>query len=534
MTNFLKPISLLLTLLVFTSTAYGETEPRDSLIARQIEAHIRFLADDLLEGRGLGSSGLELASMYIESQLRRAGLQPAFGDSYRQPFTLQGTTPDPNSSLSFRKDEQTLLPEYLTEFVSFSNHRDLPETLSGELVYAGFLIQAPELPWDDIGDADLSGKVLLVEVNEPMDASGELFDPNEMSYYGRWTYKYEQAERLGALGVLLIHHDTRATYGWEVVRNSWSLEGFTIPEEYLGCAFEGWVSEPIAEQLFQLAGLNYEEQFRLAQTAEFQPISLGVEASVSMQPTFREVETSNVGGLLPAASDSETAPVVVVTAHHDHIGLAPDGVYNGLVDNASAVATMLTLAQAFAEGSPLPINLMFVAVSAEEQGLWGSRFFATNSPVDPQRLWANLNLEMTNIWGPTKDLYAIGANRSTLDPIARVAAENLGYTYIEEQDRENGFFFRSDQFSFARIGVPGLWPHEGLVSLGEDPEKTKTLRTRYREKHYHQTTDSVEDLEDTWDLEGTAQIAGWVEEMIKLLARETEPPEFLEGSTFQR
>jgi Zn-dependent M28 family amino/carboxypeptidase len=499
------------------------------LSVQEIEAHIRFIADPVTQGRGLGSEGLEIASMYIESQFREAGLKPAFGHSYRQEFEILGSTPDAQAKLRL---PGTANLTYGKDFVVFTSHSDLPEELSGELVYCGYLIDAPEREWDDIKGANLKGKVLLVEVNEPGNDEGGIFEGPVMTYYGRWTYKYEQAARLGAKGVLLIHNTKRATYGWSVVKNSWSLEGFTIPEESLGSPFEGWVTEVVAESVFAEAGLNYQEQLAKAETKSFQPVPLKRTATLSFAPEFRTVKTSNVGGFLPAThANPKDAPTVVLTAHHDHFGMSKDGdIFSGVVDNTSATSVLLSLARYFSQEQKLPINLLFVAVSAEEQGLWGSRFLAANPPVPKDKIWANINLEMTNIWGPTQDVYAIGADQSDLDQVAREAAERIGVRYIEELDKENGFFFRSDQFSFARAGIPGLWPHEGPTSEGGVLEKRKA----YRAKHYHQTSDSVAVQSSEWNLDGTLQIANWVVAMVEVLAERTERPNWAEGSAFSR
>ena len=528
--SILRP--LLFLFLGFFVTLPSLAQP--SLITEsELEAHIRFLADPKLEGRGLGSDGLELARMYIEAEFRELGLQPAFGQSYDQPFELLGSTPDPNPELEIEGAPDLA---YGQDYVVFSNHQDLPEKITGELVYAGYLIDAPERDWDDIKGVDLKDKILLVEVNEPGNEEGGLFEGTQMTYYGRWTYKYEQAEKLGAKGVLLIHNDKRATYGWGVVRNSWTTEGFTIPSEYMGSSFEGWLSEPVVKEVVAEGGEDYAQLLSRAETKSFKPVPLGVNLNLTMKPTFRTVKTSNVGAVLPASGDSPgSSPTIILTAHYDHIGMSAQGEpYSGVVDNTSATAVLLAVARHFSQlENRLPVNLMFVAVSAEEQGLWGSRFLASNLPIPEAKAWANINLEMTNIWGPTKDVYAIGADQSTLDEIARVAAERIGLRYIPELDKENGFFFRSDQFSFARAGIPGLWPTEGPTSVGP-AVNVKEKRKQFRAKHYHQTTDSLEVQSREWNLKGTAQIGEWVISMVEELAKQKKRPEFLPTSGFSR
>ncbi len=401
-------------------------EPRED----QLEAHIRFLADDLCQGRALGSQGLELANLYLESQYRRLGLRPGFGDSYRQPFTLVGSKPDPQPKLIFQARGTELRPTYREQFVAFSSRLDAASKVQGELVYAGYEIQAPEREWDDIKGVDLKGKILLVEVNEPGNQPGGIFEGTQMTYYGRWTYKYEKAAELGAAGVLLVHNPKRATYGWDVVRNSWTTEGFFIPEQTHSAQFEGWLNEETVKKICQMGGHDYGQLLQSAEGPQFKPQPLGVTVTLEHQPVYREVSSANVGAWLPGTAP-EKNPFVVVTAHQDHLGVdGKGGVYNGLVDNVSACASMLTLAEDLANREPLPLNVLFVAVTAEEQGLWGSRFLAGNLPVDPGRVWANINLEMTNIWGPSPDLYAIGSGQSNLDQLCRVAANKIGAEYI--------------------------------------------------------------------------------------------------------
>lgn len=515
---------ILLMLLPMVAVAEPSTE--------QIEADIRFLADDLMEGRALGSRGLELSALYLESRFRAVGLKPAFGGSFRQPLTLMGSKPDPKASLTFSAGGKELSPDYPSQFVAFTSRAQAPTQVSGELVYAGYLIEAPERNWNDIKGADLKGKILLVEVNEPGNREGGIFEGLQMTYYGRWTYKYEKAAELGAAGVLLVHNDRRATYGWDVVRNSWTLEGFFVAGESSAAGFEGWVTEAVATEVCRLAGKDYAQLVARAETPDFAPEPLGIQVVLEHQHTYREVSSANVAGYLPGRNP-KSDPVVVVTAHYDHIGADQTGVYNGLVDNASACAALLAVAQQLA-GEDLPVNVLFAAVTAEEQGLWGSRYLAFHPPVDEGRIWANINLELTNIWGPTRDVYGIGAEWSDLDGVLSEAAQQVGLRYIPEQGKENGFFYRSDQFSFVRAGVPAVWLHEGLESVGGDPEMIGRRRAHYRKKVYHTTDDQVTSMEKDWDLRGTAQMAGWAAQVIRVLSGRKERPRFTPESGFRR
>ena len=497
----------------------------------------RELSSDEYEGRMPGSKGGEMTVEFLKKRFEEAGLKPGNNGSWTQDVPLIEITASDFAPLTISGGKgEPMAFDYGKDWVGVS-YRDTPKTelADSELVFVGYGINAPEKGWNDYEGIDMKGKTAVILVNDADFGAEDLegpFNGKAMTYYGRWTYKYEEAARLGARGVLLIHNDKRATYGWGVVKNSWSLEGFTIPEEYLGSPFEGWVKESVAEKVFAKAGLDYQKELARAETPDFKPVPLNLQAALQFSPTFRTVKTTNVGAPLPAqTAKPEEAPTVVITAHHDHIGMSKDGeIYSGVVDNTSATSVLLSLARYFSEEEKLPINLLFVAVSAEEQGLWGSRYLAANPPLDKDKIWANINLEMTNIWGPTQDVYAIGADKSELDGVAREAAEKIGLRYIEELDKENGFFFRSDQFSFARAGIPGLWPHEGPTSDNGVLDK----RRGYRAGHYHQTSDSLEVQSADWDLQGTLQIADWVIAMVEVLADRSERPDWNEGSAFGR
>lgn len=507
------------------------------ITAAEVEGHLRFLADDLLEGRGMGSRGLELAALYHEATFRALGFEPAFDDSYRQPFTLRGSTPDREPTLALPTEGEPVTFTPWEQFVLGTHRDDVEPQLEGELVYAGHLIDAPEHDWDDLGEADLRGKILLVEINEPGNEEGGIFEGTAMTYYGRWTYKFEKASELGALGVLIIHTLSGATYDWSVVRNSWSKEDVFVPGQHLGVGFYGWVTEAVGEQLLSASGEDADELRQRAQTREFEPVPLGVRLRVAQEPTFRELEAENVGGLLRGTHPERRDRTVVVTAHFDHLGRDPelegeDQIYNGAVDNCTASATMLALARRLAdEREALGLDVLFLALSAEEVGLLGSRSFTAHPPVPIDQIWANLNLEMTSPWIATRDVYAIGAGHSELDAVAGEAAGRLDLEYLPEQGREHGFFFRSDQMSFARAGVPAVWLHEGPTAVGDDPEAVTRAAEQFRSERYHQVSD---ELDEGWPLDGAVQIARWARQIIHVLDERTERPTYLESSYFAR
>ncbi len=506
------------------------------ITAEEIEAHIRFLSDDLLEGRSVGTQGLALAALYQENFFRGLGLEPLFGKSFRQAFDLKGSQPDRNASLEVFSDEVTIGYRIHEDFVVNSQREDCPEGVEGELIYCGYFIQAPERNWDDIKGTDLKGKVLLVEINEPGNYPGGIFDGEEMTYYGRWTYKFEKASELGATGILIIHNTKGASYGWDVVRNSWSGERFFLPDRETKLFLQGWLHERAAEKALTVVGLNHEALLARAENDNFKPIPLGLKVRVRQKPSFRPVSVENVGGLIRAKKGRNKDRYIILSAHYDHLEKDPnkegDQIYNGAVDNCSATATLLALARYYS-GQPekLKASLVFLAATAEEEGLLGSDYFARHLPFSQSSVLANLNFEMTNVWGETEDVYAIGAKHSDLDDYCRRAAENLGLRYIPERGGNFGFFFRSDQLSFARAGIPAVWLHEGITSKGKNKSYIVSKRDEYQRNKYHQVTDEIE---EDWDLQGTIQIARWAREIISLLSGAKGLPQFKESSSFRR
>ncbi len=521
--------------LLLWSCRSSKTEPVP-ITTQEIESHIRFLSDDALEGRGEGSPGLLKAAIYQEDFFRFFGLDPLFGSSYRQSFDLRGTKPDRAASLEIFSPLIKLNPQLFEEFVVKSEREDSPEETTAELVYCGYLIQAPERNWDDIKGTDLKGKVLLVEVNEPGNYPGGIFDVEDMTYYGRWSYKFEKAGELGAAGIFLIHNPKGAAYGWEVVRTNWSKEAFFLPDKKNPLFFQGWVQESVADKILEAAKLDRKALVAQAEVADFKPVPLGLRARVRQHHQFRTVTSQNVAAILRGKHTDRRNQSIILSAHYDHLGkdedLAGDKIYNGAVDNCSATATMLALASYYAQRPQnLKVDLVFVGVAAEEQNLLGSDYFARHLPVPPSGVLADLNFEMTNVWGETEDVYGIGAKHSDLDDILRQAAASLGLRYIPERNGNLGFFFRSDQLSFARAGIPAVWLHEGVVSKGEDKGIILRKSEDYLKTKYHKVTDEIE---KDWDLRGAVQIARWAQEIIKLLQESERPPQFKETSSFRR
>jgi Zn-dependent M28 family amino/carboxypeptidase len=529
--------ALLLTgLAIWTWGCRGPKSGIEPVTAQEIESHIRFLSDDLLEGRAVGSKGIGIAENYQEDLFKTFGLEPLFGSSYRQVFSLRGAQPDRSASLEFTSGKVRIVPAIFDDFVVNTEREDRPEEVIGELVYCGYLIQAPERNWDDVKGADLKGKVLLCEINEPGNVPGGIFDGEDMTYYGRWTYKFEKAAELGAAGVLIVHNTKGAAYGWDVVRNSWAKETFFLPDKNPSLYFQGWLNEAAAQAVFSAVKMNREELLAGAETPVFTPVPLGLRVKIRQNPSFRTVSAQNVAGLIRGKGREAKDRYIIISAHFDHLGrdenLAGDQIFNGAVDNCSATASMLALAAYYAQRpEALKANLVFAAVTAEEHVMLGSDHFARHLPFPESSVLADINLEMTNVWGETEDVFAIGARHSDLDEVCRQAAEALGLRYTPERKGELGFFFRSDQVSFARAGIPAVWLHQGIVSKGEDKGFVHRKFEEYRNSRYHKVTDEIG---DDWDYRGTLDIIHWAQEIIRLLQERPDPPQFKPDSAFRR
>lgn len=527
---------LLVSLLFSAWGCLGSGDGVEPISIREVESHIRFLSHDLLEGRAVGSKGIAMAELYQEEFFRTFGLAPLFSGSFRQAFVVRGVRPDRGASLEISSPGLRIVPAVLEDFVVSTEREDIPEETGGDLVYAGYFIQAPEREWDDIKGTDLRGKVVLCEVNEPGNVPGGIFDGEDMTYYGRWTYKFEKAAELGAAGCLIIHNARTAAYGWEGVRNSFSGESFFPPDKNSPLFFKGWISGDLAGKILEAAKINREELLARAETKDLVPVPLGLRAKVSQRPVFRTVEAANVAGAVKAGHKDAKDRWVVITAHHDHLGkdesLPGDQIYNGAVDNCSATAAMLALAAYYAQRpEDLKVNLLFAGVTGEEKLFLGSDYLVRHLPIDRSSIAANINFEMTNVWGETEDVFAIGARHSDLDAVCREAAEAVGLRYIPERNGHLGFFFRSDQISFARAGIPAVWLHQGIVSRGADKGLALRKFEEYQKTKYHKVTDEIE---EDWDLRGTLQIIDWAREIISRLAEREALPDFLPTSSFRR
>ena len=522
--------------LLVLAACQGDRNRMEPVTVDEIAAHIRYLSSDQLEGRAVGTAGIDLAARYQEDYFRTMGLEPAFQGDFRQNFPLKGSTPDPRAALEIGGPGVALAPVLWDDFVIRSEREDAPAVVSGELVYCGFLVQSPERNWDDVKGFDLAGKVLLVEVNEPGNRPGGVFDGEDMTYYGRWVYKFEKAAELGAAGVLIIHNTKGAAYTWEVLRNSWDHETFFLADKNPRLLFQGWTSGETADRILAAAKLDHRSLREKAETPDFAPMPLGLTATVRQHRDYRTVNAFNVAGILRARHPQATGRMIILSAHYDHFGrdvtLPGDQIYNGAVDNCSASACLLATAGYYAQRpNRLKDDLCFVAVTAEEQLVLGSAYFARHLPFPKDTVVADLNFEMANVWGETEDVYAIGARHSDLDDVCREAAEKMGLRYTAERNGELGYFYRSDQISFARAGIPAVWLSQGVVSKGPDKEYVQRKLEDYRRTKYHKVTDEIQ---PDWDLRGAVQIVDWARGIIAILQERKDLPQFVKTSSFKR
>ena len=504
----------------------------------RIEADVRFLADDRLEGRGPDSRGGELARLYIRTRMAQAGVEPgAGGASYEQPVSLLGLKFEKPLKLDFRRREKVLGLGFEKDFVAGSSTYEPEIPIDAELVFAGYGIVTPEQQWDDFKGFDARGKVLLILVNDPPSDDPAVFGGRALTYYGRWTYKFENAAARGAAGVLLVHTTESAGYGWDVVVNSFSKEQFFLADDKAeGLRVRGWLTEDAAKRLAAHAGQDLDTLRVKARGREFHPVPLGVRLQARLRQTVRRLQSANVIGRVPGSDPERAGEPVVFTAHWDHLGIGrpagDDRIYNGAYDNATGVAALLALGEAFsAVRARLERPILLIATTAEESGLLGAEHY-TRHPVLPlNRTVAVLNLDAVNVWGPTRDLTPLGAERSTLMQVLEEIAPEEGYRLLPDAMPEQGYFFRSDHFPFARAGVPAASLEAGLDYVGRPEGWGKQTVEAYINERYHRPGD---ELIPGLDFSGTAQVTRFAFRTGYALATSESWPDWHAGQEFQR
>jgi hypothetical protein len=457
----------------------------------------------------VGTRGDALARHYLATQLQAAGIAPGMPDgSWMQPVPILGITSSVSATLSAKSGAGTSEFQAPEDFTAVAGSPAATAAWeAAELVFVGYGITAPEQQWDDFGDVDVRGKVLLVMNDDPADDPQRFAGPARL-YYGRWSYKFEEAARRGALGAMIIHTNASAGYPFQVIQANHGRENFWLPfrdgEPTLG--IRSWVSENTAKNLCALGGHDLDELRTAAQRQGHRPVPLGVQVSLAIANTTREIQSGNVVGVLPGSDPALAQQHVVVTAHWDHLGIGTprrdDPIYNGAVDNASGCAGLLVLAHALAALPQRPRrSVLFVAVTAEESGLLGSQFFANHPPVPKAQLIANFNVDGLNVWGRTHDVEFIGHGKNSLTALAEQLAKARGRRIEPDSNPNLGLFYRSDHFNFARIGVPAAYFKAGKDFL-DRPEDRKRMKDSYTTVHYHQPTDQ---LAAWWNLDGAVE-----------------------------
>ena len=508
---------------------------------------IKVISADEFEGRAPGSKGEELTVKYLEEEFKKIGLKPGNTDgTYVQKVPLVGITGSNTQPLTIAKGAQKQTFKWSDEVVAWSKHvADSAAIKDSEVIFAGYGVTAPEFEWDDFKGVDIKGKTIIVLVNDPQvpEASDpakldpKIFNGKAMTYYGRWTYKFEEGARRGAAGILIVHEEGPAGYPFQVVQGN-LREKFDLvtPDKNMGRAsIEGWITLDAAKKMLKMAGQDFDALKKQSLTREFKPVPLGLTASMAIGNKMRTLDSRNVLGKVEGNDPNLREEYVVYTAHWDHLGVGAavkgDKIYNGALDNASGVASLLEIARAFMSVEPRPRrSVLFLMVTAEEQGLLGSQHYSV-TPVHPlERTLANINVDGVNQWGRTKDITVVGMGASDLDDVLRDAAKEQGRTLRPDPEPEKGFYYRSDHFNFAKQGVPALYVDTGVEYVGKPPEYSQQKRDEYTNVDYHQPSDEVK---PDWDLSGAVEDAELLFAVGFRVASAARFPEWKPGNEFK-
>jgi Zn-dependent M28 family amino/carboxypeptidase len=499
--------------------------------AERIRAHVRFLSHDLLEGRGTGQRGGDIAAEYIATQFALDGLKPA-GDNgtYMQKVPMVGTMLAPETRFSFvpAKGSPRDL-KFLSEYTAYDETQQTESNVNADIIYVGYGIQAPEYQWDDYKGVDVKGKVLLMLVNEPPSDDVKFFKGKALTYYGRWVYKYEQAARKGAVGAILIHKTDMASYPWDVVRNSDSGEkSYLKLDGSPKLQVASWIHLDAAKALAALAGLDLDRMMADARSRDFRPVALAVKLQAHMVSKVRPFESNNVVAMLPGSDPKLRAEAVMYTAHYDHLGIRPempgDNIYNGADDNASGCGVLLELAHAYGTAAQQPRrSILFASVTAEEQGLLGSEYLGKHPPIPAGKIALDLNYDDIPPLGSPEEVEVSGSERTTFYPMVQALAQEFRLAIRPDSHPEAGHYYRSDHFSLARVGIPAFSINEGVKYKGHDAAWGLEKANEYTEKHYHQPSDEYHpDMDFTgpavmarfgfavgWEAASAPKVVGW-------------------------
>ncbi len=504
-------------------------------------AHVRTLASDEFAGRAPGSIGEEKTVEYLTAQFQRMGLKPGNGDSYLQTVDMVETTADESTTLELDVNGTPRSLAFGTEMMIGTRTGQPQVDINGsELVFVGYGVNAPELGWNDYDGIDVKGKTVVMFVNDPgfHSKDAELFEGNRMTYYGRWTYKYEEAARQGAAAALIIHDDAGASYGWDVVKNSWSGPQFDLavkddPEPRLPA--QGWITGDVARDLLGDLGHDLDDLYAAANKPGFRAIPLDASLSLSLKSTTSQKSSPNLVAMLPGTTRPEET--IVYMGHWDHLGQHEgegegegDTIYNGAVDNATGIAGILEIAEAFVHQNPKPErSIMLLAVTLEESGLLGSKYYVANPTVPLDKTVAVINLDAMSVAGPSRDFTVVGMGNSELEDLLKTQADAQQRVLREESSPQSGFYFRSDHFNFAKAGVPALYAKGGDELADGGMEAGQAAQADYRDHRYHQPGD---EYDESWNLEGAVQDLQALYGVGQVLAGSEQWPRWYEGNPF--
>ena len=516
----------------------------DSITGEDLMRHIETLSDDSFEGRGPGTPGGRMTVEYLVGEFERLGLQPGNPDgTYVQKVPLVGFETESTASFATKNGIRPLT--FGEDYVAVTRHAEPRIAVNNsEVVFVGYGVTAPEFGWDDFKDVDVRGKTVVMLVNDPQIVDGDgrfddsMFKGKAMTYYGRWTYKYESASERGAAACIVVHETGPAGYPWEVVSGSWGRENFDVAGagDAGRVQVEAWVPRAVAERLFADAGLDFAELKQAALSRDFRPVELpGARANFALDVTTREIESHNVIARIEGAHPTRKNEHIVFTAHWDHLGRDPsregDQIFNGALDNATGTAAVLELAEAMTKlERPFDRSVLFLAVTAEEKGLLGSKYYASHPLWPLETTLANINMDGLNCYGPTHDVVSIGHGFSTLDGILAKQAAVQGRTVVPDAEPEKGFYFRSDHFSFVKQGVPALYAESGVDYEGRPAGWGQQRRDRYTANDYHKVSDEIQ---PDWDLSGAIEDVQLYLRVAWSISQGSAWPEWLEGTEFK-
>jgi Zn-dependent M28 family amino/carboxypeptidase len=510
-----------------------------SIDADEFLRDVKILSSDEFEGRAPASRGEEKTIHFLQEEFRKLGLKPGNGESYLQEVPMVEITADPGVELVIKDKTKSDKFTYGDEFVAWTLRVvDESSLADSEMIFVGYGIVAPEYNWNDYEGLDVRGKTVVILVNDPGFATEdqELFNGRSMTYYGRWTYKYEEAARQGAAGALIIHETEPAAYPWSVVKNGWTSPQFNLvtkDNNLSRCSVEGWLHLDTARQIFECAGLSYDEVKKAALKRDFKAITLGLKVSITLKNSIRYQKSNNVIAVIPGTDLADE--YIIYTAHWDHFGINPslegDQIFNGALDNATGTAALIELAEAFLKLESKPRrSIAFMAVTGEEQGLLGSDYYATHPIYPLTKTVAAINMDALNIWGKMKDITVIGYGSSELDEYVEQAAAEQGRRVRPDPSPERGSIFRSDHFSFAKQGVPVIYTSPGVDHIEHGEKWAREKIDKYIAENYHKPSD---EYDPGWDLSGTVDDLRLLFRVGYRLSMESTFPNWHEGSEFK-